>query len=83
MKGVDSKEIEELNRFLLEIEERIESSYRYFSENEVYSKQIISKGSSFEKFMVFASLLSMMFACGMAVLQIFIIRNDLRSKKLY
>lgn len=68
---------------LREIEDRVESTYRYFSENEAYSQEIISKGNSFENFMVIVSFLSILMACGMGVLQVFIIKNDLKNKKLY
>ena len=68
---------------LREIEDRVESSYRYFSENEAYSQEIINKGNSFENFMIIVSFLSILFACGMGMLQIFIIKNDLKNKKLY
>ena len=68
---------------LREIEERVESSYRYFSENEAYSEEIILKGNSFENFMIGVSFLSILVACGMGFLQIYIIKNDLTRKKLY
>ena len=55
---------------LREIEDRVESSYRYFSENEAYSQEIINKGNSFENFMIIVSFLSILFACGMGMLQI-------------
>ena len=75
--------MEGLNNMLREIEDRVQSSYRYFSENEEYSEEILDQGNSFENFMIVASFLSILVACGMGALQIYIIKSDLKNKKLY
>ena len=75
--------MEGFNNMLREIEDRVDSSYRYFSENEVYSQEIIDKGNSFENFMIVMSFLSILLACGLGFLQVFLIKNDLKSKKMY
>ena len=68
---------------LREIEDRVDSSYRYFSENEIYSEEIINKGDSFENLMIVVSFMSILIACGMGFLQIMMIKNDLKTKKMY
>lgn len=68
---------------LREIEDRVESSYRYFSENESYSLEILGKSNSFENTLILLSFLSILLAVGMGFLQVYIIKNDLKKKKLY
>lgn len=68
---------------LREIEDRVESSYRYFSENESYSLEILGKSNSFENTLILLSFLSILLAVAMGFLQVYIIKNDLKKKKLY
>lgn len=78
-----SSEYTQIENKISDVTDLVQRSYSYFNQNEQLVDQIVKQGSTLENSLVVVSFVTLGLMAGAGLLQITLIKQDLKNKKLF
>lgn len=77
----DFTDINDFSKNLNKVLKEMQVSQTYFDQNQTQQQEIIDSSSSYNKFLIFSSILTIFFTVSIGFFQVCIVRIDLKKKK--